>query len=160
MKPIETTPFDVAQRFIGIRELPGDLNHPLIQFWLSLCFDGKLDLPDSVAWCSAFMQFPFWLLGQPRSKSARARSWLKVGRGVDFDAAEPGFDVAILCRGEGKQPGPEVLDAPGHVALFAGWEAATSRVLVVGGNQNDEVNVSAFDADRVIGIRRCSRILW
>ena len=63
-----------------------------------------------------------------------------------------GFDVVILKRGKAKQPGPDVIEAPGHVGLFAGREG--NSVLVLGGNQSDAVNVKRFPASRVLGIRR------
>jgi len=58
----------------------------------------------------------------------------------------------ILKRGPGEQPGPEVIDAPGHVGLFAGFDA--TRVLLLGGNQSDTVQVSQYARDRILGIRR------
>ena len=77
---------------------------------------------DEVPWCSAFMNYICWLLRLPRSKSLRARSWLSVGTPIDISDARPGFDVVILKRGIGRQPGPDNLTATGHVALFAGLE--------------------------------------
>ena len=77
------------------------------------------------------MKYVGWLLRLPRSKSLRARSWLTVGRPVAIDEAEAGFDVVILKRGKAKQPGPDVIEAPGHVGLFTGREG--NFVLVLGG---------------------------
>ncbi len=145
------TALDLAQRFIGIREIAGQQNHPLVSWWLSLCgFD--LTTPDEVAWCSAFINGIAWELRLPRSKSAAARSWLTVGTGVGIGEAIPGFDVVILKRGEGAQPGPKVLAAPGHVTFFAGWQA--DRILGTGGNQSNGVTTESFDVDRILGIRR------
>ena len=98
------------------------------------------------------MNYVGWLLRLPRSKSLRARSWLTVGRPVTIDEAEAGFDVVILKRGKAKQPGPDVIEAPGHVGLFAGREG--NFVLVLGGNQSDAVNLKRFPVGRVLGIRR------
>ena len=75
------TAFDIAQRYVGIQELPGGKNHPLISWWLSLC-GFELDSPDEIAWCSAFVNGIAWDLRLPRSKSAAARSWLTVGESV------------------------------------------------------------------------------
>ena len=140
-----------ASRFIGIAlERPGNADHPLIQWWLSLCGLG-LDQHDEVAWCSAFINGMAWDLRLERSKSAAARSWLGVGRVVPFEALQVG-DVVIIKRGEGKQPGPEVLDAQGHVALYAGREG--KQLLLLGGNQGNQVSVAPFDAGRFLGGRR------
>jgi len=57
-----------------------------------------------------------------------------------------------LQRGTGKQPGPEVLDAPGHVGFYAGVEG--SKVMLLGGNQGDSVSVSRYPKTQILGIRR------
>jgi len=107
---------------------------------------------DDVPWCSAFVNYVTWLLRLPRSKNLLARSWLRVGVPIGINAAEAAFDIVILKRGEGDQPGPDVIDAPGHVGLFAGREG--DNVLVLGGNQGDAVNLARYDVHRVLGIRR------
>jgi uncharacterized protein (TIGR02594 family) len=147
------TPFQQAQRFVGIHEQkePGK-DHPLIQFALSLCTGFTVDSPDETPWCSAFVNLICWLLALPRSKSAAARSWLNVGARIALADATPGFDVVILQRGEGPQPGPEVLTAQGHVGFFAGWQ--DDRVLVLGGNQGDAVNISSYPKARVLAVQR------
>ena len=76
---MQITPFQLAQRHVGhVFERAGDLDHPLIQWWLSLCgYD--LGVHDEVPWCSAFVNGIAWELRMTRSKSAAARSWLTVG---------------------------------------------------------------------------------
>ena len=150
MKGIETSAFHMAQRFVGIKEAVGAASNAHILAMLHL--DQKWPKGDDVPWCSAFMNYIGWLLRLPRSKSLRARSWLTVGLPVSIEEAEAGFDVVILKRGKGKQPGPDVIDAPGHVGLFAGREG--NSVLVLGGNQADAVNVKGFPTSRLLGIRR------
>ncbi len=151
---MNVTAFDIAQRFVGLKELSGAQHHPLIQWAFTLCGYG-MDTPDEVAWCSAFAQVPAFLLRLPRSKSAAARSWLQIGQPVDLRAASIGFDVVILKRGQGAQPGPEVLQAPGHVGYFAGWaDEGRTKLRVLGGNQSDSVSVQDFPATQVLGIRR------
>lgn len=107
---------------------------------------------DDTPWCSAFTNYIAWLLRLPRSKSLAARSWLTVGTPVNIDQAKPGFDVVILTRGV-DPPGPEVLSAPGHVGFFAGLEQFR-HVLLLGGNQDDQVMVAPYSATRVLGVRR------
>jgi hypothetical protein len=75
-----------------------------------------------------------------------------VGRPIALEDAIVGWDIVILSRGPGEQPGPEVIDAPGHVGLYAGHY--TTRVLLLGGNQSDTVQVSQYAKDRVLGVRR------
>jgi len=148
------TAFDLAQRYIGIHELAGaGRDHPLIQWWLSLC-SLPMDSPDETPWCSAFVNGIAWELRLPRSKSAAARSWLAVGVPIPIGEARPGFDVVIFKRGDGPQPGPDVLQAPGHVAWFAGVDPQTDGVLALGGNQSDGVSVARFSSWSVLGFRR------
>jgi hypothetical protein len=91
-------------------------------------------------------------LGLDRSRSAAARSWLDVGDPVILASAQPGSDVVILSRGAGKQPGPEVVNAPGHVGFYAGRDG--DNVLLLGGNQGNQVSIASFPASRVLGVRR------
>lgn len=149
MKKIEVSAFDLAMRFAGTKEIAGIASNPMILAMLRL--DQTWPANDEVPWCSAFINFIAHLIRLPRSKSLRARSWLNVGTPILLNQAEAGFDVVILKRGAGKQPGPDVIDAPGHVGFFAGRD---SKVLLLGGNQSDGVNVASFLIADVIGVRR------
>lgn len=134
------TPFDLAQRFVGLKEAPGlAKDTPLVLAMLKL--DGDWPQHDEVPWCSAFTNFIAWLLRLPRSKSLAARSWLTVGQPIELQDAKVGFDVVVLARNGG-----------GHVGFYAGQDGGT--VSVLGGNQADAVNVMAFPISRVLGVRR------
>lgn len=146
---LSLTAFSLAQRFIGVREVPGASSNPLILALLRL--DGTWPENDEVPWCSAFVNWVAWLLRLPRSHSLSARSWLRVGRPITIAEAEAGFDVVVLKR-DATGPGPEVLSAPGHVGFFAGRSDTT--VFLLGGNQGNEVNVSPYPLTNIIGIRR------
>jgi uncharacterized protein (TIGR02594 family) len=135
---------------VGIKEIPGSKDNPQVVAMLRL--DQSGDLKDEVPWRSAFVNYVAWLLRLPRSKSLAARSWLQIGSVVNLNEAEVGFDVVIFKRGEGEQPGPEVVNAPGHVGFYAGKEG--TDILVLGGNQGDRVSIARFAADKVPGIRR------
>lgn len=142
------TAYQLAERYIGILEIAGDKHHPLIQWWHSLC--GLPGAADEVPWCSSFINGIAWELRLPRSKSAAARSWLNVGRPISIKDAMAEWDVCIFKRGT--DHGPEVINAPGHVAFYAGLERNT--VLCLGGNQGNSVSVSAQALDKLIGVRR------
>jgi uncharacterized protein (TIGR02594 family) len=146
------TAFDVASRFIGVKEIAGTSSNPLILSMLRL--DNKWPEGDEVAWCSAFLNFVCWLLRLPRSKSLAARSWLQVGKSVPLHVAMIGSDVVVLKRGAGEQPGPDVIAAPGHVGFYAGVSEDGKFVNLLGGNQGDSVSVASFPMDRVLGVRR------
>ena len=81
-----------------------------------------------------------------------ARSWLRVGTRVPLEEARPGWDVVIFSRGVLPQPGVEVIDAPGHVGFFVA--RLGTQVVVLGGNQNDQVCYAAFPEDRVLAVQR------
>jgi uncharacterized protein (TIGR02594 family) len=142
---VEVTLYDIAARHLGLRELAGERTHPLIAWWHSLCFDGNFDVPDETSWCSSAINGWAWILDLPRSGSALARSWLKVGTPVGLQQAKVGYDVVILSRDEA---GPWA----GHVGLYAGGDSG--QVLLLGGNQANAVNISPYPVGRVIGVRR------
>jgi uncharacterized protein (TIGR02594 family) len=154
------TAFDLAQRFAGTAEVSGTLSNPQVLAMLKL--DQKWPEGDDVPWCSAFVNYIAWLLRLPRSKSLAARSWLGIGSSVSIGQARVGFDVVVLKRGSGEQPGPEVLNAVGHVGFFAGYESGpvtfgprpAGRVLLLAGNQDDAVSVDSFPEANILGVRR------
>lgn len=131
--------YDLAQRFVGVKETAGIHSTPLVLAMLRL--DDGWPEDDEVPWCSAFTNFVCWLLRLPRSKSLAARSWLQVGRQVPLDEARPGDDVIVLSRGAG-----------GHVGFYAGRDG--DDVLILGGNQGDRVCIAPFPRARVLGVRR------
>jgi len=136
-------PFDLALRFMGVSEVQGVASNPLILTMLKL--DGDWPQDDEVSWCSAFCNFIAWMLRLPRSKKLNARSWLEVGYPVAPEWAVPGYDVAVFWR-----ESPE--SWKGHVGWFAGFEG--EDVLVLGGNQKDQVSISRYPRERLLGIRR------
>lgn len=148
---MKITAFSLAQRFVGVREIAGKADNPMVLSMLTL--DASWPQHDEVPWCSAFVNYIAWLLRLPRSKSLRARSWLEVGRPLDI-MEEPlaAFDVVVLKRGGGDQPGPEVLEAQGHVGFYAGRE--DDHLLVLGGNQGDTVSIKPFPTRLLLGMRR------
>jgi uncharacterized protein (TIGR02594 family) len=142
----------LAARYAGLRELPGSAHAHFIQAWLEAA-----GMPhgsaDEVPWCAAFMYHVAWLLDLDTPElPARARSWLTVGAPVKLDDAEYG-DVVVLSRGA-SSPGPDVLDAPGHVGILLVCEGSGDGLYLIGGNQSDAVTVQRFPASRVLGVRR------
>jgi uncharacterized protein (TIGR02594 family) len=126
---------------------------------------------DETAWCSAFVNYCCRLLGVERSgdsaavfmgvegvevtlksQALRARSWLMVGTEVTPTDARPGFDVVILKRGSGDQPGAAVIEASGHVGFY--HSHTEDKVFILGGNQGNTVSVQGYPRDRILGVRR------
>jgi len=137
------TLLDLATRFIG--ELPekakGDNN------FIQWCHERTTlgEQPDEVPWCSSFLNGLCWILRLPRSKKANARSWLDIG--VSPSVPTPGYDIVILERGP-------VNSLQGHVGVFAGFEDNGETVLIIGGNQSNNVTLARFPQNKVLGIRR------
>lgn len=149
MRRVEVSAYEIAQRFVGTDEVPGATANPQILAMLRL--DDAWPDDDAVPWCSAFANYVAWLLRLPRSKSLAARSWLTVGQVISLELAEPGFDVVIFRR-TARQPGADVLDAPGHVGFYAGTEG--QMILVLGGNQSDSVSIAPYAKSNLLGVRR------
>jgi uncharacterized protein (TIGR02594 family) len=137
------TAYHIAERYIGIKEVPGTKHNPLILAMLQL--DDKWPESDETPWCSAFINWITWHLRLPRSKKLNARSWLDVGTAIPLKQARPGFDVVILWRGAKDSPS-------GHVGFFSG--AHDNSIFLLGGNQGDSVSVAAYPETRLLGIRR------
>jgi uncharacterized protein (TIGR02594 family) len=136
---MEITAYDLAQRFIGVKEVEGLASNPMILSMLKL--DDAWPEDDSVPWCSAFVNYVCWLLRLPRSKSLAARSWLGVGLPITMQATV-GFDIVVFSRGE----------TGGHVGFYAGQDQQFIQVL--GGNQSNSVRVSDYPRAKLLGIRR------
>ena len=148
---MNVTAYDLAARFIGVKEVPGVGTDPWISAWLELS-GAPHPAADETSWCSGFSYFPFWLLGLPAKPGLGARAWLTQGKPVSLAEALRGYDVVVLKRGGGDQPGPEVINASGHVTLFDRLEGET--VYGLGGNQSNAVSIAAFPVARMLGIRR------
>ena len=134
------TAFDLAQRFIGIKEVAGQKDHPFIVWCLSTC---NLDTHDETPWCSGFVNGICYLLDLDRTNSAWARSWLGIGKAIALDDAKVGFDICIFSRGT---------DGQGHVGFYVRTEG--ELIYVLGGNQSDSVTITAYTKDKLLGVRR------
>lgn len=140
---LQISAYDLAERFTGIKEIPGKGKSHQIMSMLRL--DNNWPEDDEVPWCSAFVNYIAWLLRLPRSKSLMARSWLGVGEPINLQRARKGPDVVVLWRGSKS-------GSSGHVGFYAGYDE--EYVYMLGGNQSDTVNVAKFPVDRILGVRR------
>ena len=147
------TALDCAKQYAGMKEVPGHESNPAILAMLQM--DMRWPTDDAVPWCSAFANWIAFNMGQERTKSLRARSWLLVGTEVPLEKAT-GNCVVVFSRGRWA-PGPEVIRAPGHVAFFDELDVENHRVWVVGGNQGDKVSRKAYPLNRVLGARKLRR---
>ena len=86
--------------------------------------------------------------GLSSTNSARARSYLEWGR--DIRPAAYGA-IVVLSRGP-NPPGPEVIEAPGHVGFLLS-SPTPHEIMLLGGNQSNKVCVRPYPRDRVLGVR-------
>jgi len=145
--PNDTTPLHIiyATQYLGLHE---QKDRKQLQKFV------RVD-PAHTEWCAAFLNAILKRQGIPGSESVSeaplmARSFLKWGIGVD--APEYG-DIMIFRRGtRGWQ---------GHVAIYLGTVERNGRTYyrMLGGNQNDSVNIMQYPASKLIAIRRIDNSL-
>ena len=133
----------------GIKEMAGALHDPrILEYHATTTLKATTD---EVAWCAAFVGWALKEAGLKGTRSAAARSYLQWGVGVS-PVYPPVGAVVVLKRGGSIQPGPEVLEAPGHVGFF--WCHDTpGHIVLLGGNQNNEVSLATFPVHRILGVR-------
>ncbi len=135
-------PIDIAFSEYGIKEFSGQKDNPeVLKYFDEIGFDGS-QLKDETAWCSAFLNYCRKKSGYSYSGKLNARSWLDIGQKVD----EPQMgDIVIFWR-----QSPD--SWKGHVGFYIterhGW------TYVLGGNQNNQVKISAYPSSRILGYRR------
>lgn len=126
---------EVARKYEGVREVKGPRANPIVLGWLQNEGKGKSWVKDDATpWCGGFQAGVFSEAGLAAiipAEPLRAKSWASVG--VSLNGPRLG---AIYVR---KRPGGH------HVALVERWNA--THVWVLGGNQDDSVNVSCFARD-------------
>ena len=131
----------------GVREIPGSGNDTrVLEYHLAT---GLQASQDSVPWCASIVSWCLGRAGVPHPASARARDFLRWGQPLSIPAHG---SVGIFQRGRGPQPGPTVVDAPGHVGFLVG-EASTDELLVLGGNQSDRVCVRVYSVTALLSCR-------
>lgn len=127
-----------ARSYLGLKEIPGPTHNNKIIKWLNDL--GAWWKDDETAWCGVFVAHCLQASGQPVPKLwFRAKEWSQYGSLLRPDRLSPG---AILVFG--RQGG-------GHVGFYVGEDRLHYHVL--GGNQNNGVNVSRIFKSRLIASR-------
>jgi uncharacterized protein (TIGR02594 family) len=134
--------FEVAKLEIGVKEFTNGSNPRIEEYHKAASVLNDKSMTDDVSWCSAFACFIVETCGLKSTNNRAARSWLKWG--VETQTPKRG-DIVIFWRGsiDGWQ---------GHVAFFDRFDE-NGNVRCLGGNQKDEVCVSTYLSNRVIGYR-------
>jgi len=139
------TPYELAQSYVGTREIPGAEDNPLIVSWLRMAEPWVSD--DETAWCSAFVGAMAELTGYETTGKLNARSWLEAGDGIELRDARPG-DVAVFWRSS-------PASWKGHVGFFV--EQDGDKIKVLGGNQGNKVSIASYPRTRLLGVRRIKK---
>ncbi len=121
-----------------IREISGGEHNPrIIEYHQTTSLKAT---DDETPWCSSFVNWCMEKAGYSGTGSAAARSWLKWGE--QLDAPRTGC-LVVLKRG--KNP------TQGHVGFY--WADKSPRILLLGGNQGNEVSISSYSKADVIDYR-------
>lgn len=96
---------------------------------------------DEIPWCSAFANAVLKDLELPTTGSLSARSFLQIGELAQV--AEMG-DIVVLWR-------ERLTSWKGHVGFYIRHDE--KFVWLLGGNQNNEVNISKFPIERILAIK-------
>lgn len=135
-----------AHAELGVEEIPGSEHNPrIIEYGKAVTLKVTTD---EIFWCSNYVNWSFMGICD-RTRSAMARSWLRWGIALGYPAIGC---VGVLKRGGGKQPGPELIEAPGHVGFFMGYDD-NGWVRLLNGNVGDKVCITAYPPERVLGFR-------
>lgn len=126
-----------ARRHIGTKEVPGLKHEPkIVQWWRDIRRGGIKS--DEVPWCAAFVGHCLEHVGVISSRFESARSYLDWGRRLSTPVTGC---IVVFSRGQG-----------GHVG-FAVADDSRDRLLILGGNQGNQVSIAPFEKGRVIGYR-------
>ena len=115
---------DIAEREKGVREAAPGGSNPRIEAYHASTSGGAE--PDTVPWCSSFVNFCIEQAGLDGTNSKRARSWETWG---SKSPLRPGA-VVVFKRGQPPK---------GHVGFFVGKDSL-GKLLILGGNQSDSVS--------------------
>lgn len=126
-----------ARQLIGLDEVAGKEHAPeILQMWKDIKRGGIKD--DETPWCAAFVGAMLERSGIKSSRYESAKSYLSWGVKID----QPMHGCVVVFEREGG----------GHVGFVVG-KTANDDLLVLGGNQGNEVNIKAFPRSRVVGYR-------
>lgn len=130
--------FIKALKEYGVKEYVNGSNPDILKYLQTVITQGVVT--DNIAWCSAFVNWVMRESGYPHTNLPLAKSWLKMGKSTpEFSMGS----VVVLKRGDQSWQG--------HVG-FAVCER-DDKIYVLGGNQADQVNISAYKKSDVISFQ-------
>lgn len=130
--------FITASKLIGVKEVPGPRHNSVITGWLESLRAWWRD--DETPWCGVFVAYCIKEAGLPYPKLyMRAKAWSDYGSLLRPDRLAPGA-ILVFDRAKG-----------GHVGFYVGEDAG--HYFVLGGNQNNEVNIMKLGKTRLVASR-------
>jgi uncharacterized protein (TIGR02594 family) len=130
-----------AASYLGLKEIVGKDNNPVIlDMFAEIGHSWVKD--DETSWCSCFINFIAKRCGANISGELDARSWLNVGIATLY----PEIGNVVVFWREKKE------SWKGHVGLFMGY-TVNGDIYCLGGNQNNEVNISVYPKLKLLGFR-------
>lgn len=125
----------------GIDEVRGAGDNPrIVEYHRTTTLPGPLASQDETPWCSNFVNWSVTQSGIRGTNSALARSWLSWGQPIDRPRRGA---VTVFRRGTDPKKG--------HVAFY--WGQSGERILVLGGNQSDQVSISGYPKADLLAFR-------
>jgi len=126
-----------GRKYIGLKEIPGAATAAPIKSWLQKLKAWWTD--DETPWCGVFVDNCLRTAGiEPPKDSFRAKAYLVMPIRLNIPA--------YGCIGVIERKGG------GHVGIIVGKDAK-GNLMLLGGNQNNQVSIAAFPASAFIGFR-------
>lgn len=128
----------IARHYLGLREIPGARHHPkIVQWWKDVKASWFVD--DETPWCGAYVGGVLVEAGfQPAKDAPRALAWNNYGVKLD----KPAYGCIVVFSRNGG----------GHVGFCVGRDQK-GNLMILGGNQDNEVNIKPFASSRIVGYR-------
>lgn len=132
---------EVALSEYGIKEIEGDIhNSRILQYFREIGFQDIQN--DETGWGAAFANWVLSQVGQKHSSKLTARSLLTIG---DEATSPLAGDLCVFWRSS-------PTSWKGNVGFYINEDSES--IYVLGGNQNNQVQISAYPRERLLGIRR------
>lgn len=131
--------YELAKTKIGVKEIKGrNHNEFIVKFHQATTLKST---DDETPWCSSFVNWCCQMVGIKGTQSAAARSWLNWGEEIKkpYEGC-----IVIFQRGNSSWQG--------HVGFFV-KDNGDNTIDVLGGNQSNAVNISAYSKNKLLGYR-------